>query len=386
MTNSYDIAVVGAGPAGAIAALNACKPGLKVCIIERKSAAGIPVRCGEGIGRKGLVSYIEPRPEWIKNSIKHSMMVSPSGIQIRIANVEESYILDREKMDADIVKMAVAAGASLVTDTTVLKIEKSDSSLYTIKTSSETYYSKIVIIADGVESKIARSLGWNTTLDLKDIETCAFARVVSPLIDKDTCVFYTGSNVAPGGYAWVFPRGKGEANVGLGLSGLNSTPGKAKALLNSFIDREFPASRVYYNHCGGVPAAKWLKPLVKDGVMIVGDAAHQVNALSGGGISYSLFAGKTAGTIAASAFNGNTVNYEALKEYENKWKKGFGKQQERSFMLKEFLAKNGNDAFLERIAKSLKNENPEKINYLRVFLKTFARNPLLLYKAFKLFK
>ncbi len=59
MNSQFDIAVIGAGPAGAMAALNASSStGLKVCLFERKPEAGIPVRCGEGIGQKGLISYI----------------------------------------------------------------------------------------------------------------------------------------------------------------------------------------------------------------------------------------------------------------------------------------------------------------------------------------
>ncbi len=170
------------------------------------------------------------------------------------------------------------------------------------------------------------------------------------------------------------------------MSGANSSSGRARELLNSFINKEFPAARVYNYHCGGVPAAKWIRPLNKEGVLIVGDAARQVNALSGAGISYSLFAGKTAGKVAANAITEGSVNYLKLNEYEKIWKKTYGKQQNRSYILKEFLAKNGNDQFLDRIALSLSKENPEKINYLRVFLKTFARNPFLLYKAFQLFK
>ena len=387
MRDIFDIAVVGAGPAGAMAALNACSvPGVSVCLIERKNEAGNPVRCGEGIGRKGLTSYVEPRPEWIKNVSKRSMMVSPSGIQVQIANVEESYILDREKMDSDLVKMASRAGAHYLPGTPVTSIFKSDTTTYTITTPKQTLFAKIVILADGIESKLARCFGWNTTLDLKDVETCAFTRVVSPLIDRDTCIFYTGSRVSPGGYAWIFPRGNGEANVGLGLSGASSSAGKARELLDKFIAAEFPGARTYNYHCGGVPAAKWLCPLTKEGVMLVGDAARQVNALSGGGISYSLFAGKTAGQVAAKTIKNDSFNYHALTEYENIWKKKFGKQQNRSYALKEFLAKNGNDQFLDRVARSLSKENPEKINYLRVFLKTFGGNPLLLYKAFQLFK
>ncbi|HEX2957316.1 MAG TPA: NAD(P)/FAD-dependent oxidoreductase, partial [Chitinispirillaceae bacterium] len=223
-------------------------------------------------------------------------------------------------------------------------------------------------------------------LDMADIETCAFAHVISPFIEKDACFFYTGSRFSPGGYAWVFPRGSGEANVGLGISGSSSEPGKAKILLEKFIDKEFPASRVTNLHCGAVPVARWLRPLVNDNVMIVGDAARQVNCLSGGGIGYSLYAGKTAGIIAAHAISGNTINFPALKKYEKEWKKNFGKQQDRSYSLKKFLLKYGNDQFLDRIAHSLSKENPEKMNYLRVFTRTFAKNPWLLLKTVQVFK
>ncbi len=65
MTES-DIIIVGAGPAGSMAAISASKAGQNVILLERKKEAGIPVRCGEGVGRQGLLSHIEPKPEWIK--------------------------------------------------------------------------------------------------------------------------------------------------------------------------------------------------------------------------------------------------------------------------------------------------------------------------------
>ena len=205
------------------------------------------------------------------------------------------------------------------------------------------------------------------------------------MIDSDTVIFYTGGDVAPGGYAWVFPRGRGNANVGLGVLGSNSSAGKALDLLKKFIDREFPGSRMADLHCGGVPVSKWVRPLVRDGAMLVGDAARQVNCLSGAGIAYSLWAGKTAGTVAAEALSTNTVNGSHLKKYEQLWKKKYGKLQDRSYTLKEFVRKT-NDKFLDNIASTLVKEDPSKLNYLRVFLKTFSKHPILLFKAFKLFK
>lgn len=381
----FDIIVVGAGPAGSMAALHAAEGKRKVCLLERKTDAGVPVRCGEGIGRHGLLNYLEPQPGWIRNTIHKSAMVSPSGIRIELSGVTEDFVLDREKMDGDLVKMAQKAGAEYFCGTSVISIEKKGYE-YHVKCPQTTFIAPCVILADGVESRLARFLGWNTSLQLSDVETCAFARVVSPLIEKDACIFYTGSRVAPGGYAWIFPRGAGEANVGLGISGNHSDAGKAREYLQKFIDMELPGARVNDVHCGGVPVTKYIKPLVKDGVMLVGDAARQVNCLSGAGIAYSLYAGKTAGQVASQAFSGDSLNLKHLKNYEKSWAKSFGKQQRRSYALKQFVAKYADDTFLNRVAQSLSKEDPKNMNYLKVFMRTFSGHPLLLLKAIKLFK
>lgn len=386
-THKYDIVIVGAGPAGSMAALHAAKTGRSVCLLERKNEAGIPVRCGEGVGVKSLTNHRGViRQEWVKSILKKYCMVSPSGLKVYIGGESESYIIDREKFDAEIVQDAIKAGAIYRNNFAVETLSCCTDGTYDCKSSDRTVNGRCIILAEGVESRLARQCGWNTTLDMTDIETCAFARVVSPLIEKEVCFFYTGSRFSPGGYAWVFPRGAGEANVGLGICGKSSESGKAKELLEKFIDKEFPASKIFHLHCGAVPVARWLRPLVKENVMVIGDAARQVNCLSGGGIGYSLYAGKTAGTYAAQAVSGSSVNYSILRRYEKEWKKNFGKQQDRSYSLKKFLLKYGNDPFLDRIAHSLLRENPDKMNYLRVFTRTFAKNPWLLLKTVQVFK
>ncbi|MFP4679673.1 MAG: NAD(P)/FAD-dependent oxidoreductase [Chitinispirillaceae bacterium] len=382
---NYDIIVVGAGPAGSMAAFSAAKEGKKVCLLERKPEAGVPVRCGEGIGFKGLTLSVDPRPEWLKCCIKRSVMVSPSGVKVEVGNVGQSWILDREKMDGDLVKDAQKAGAEYISSCPVISAEKRPDGQYVCRSLEKEFVAPCLIVADGVESRLARFFGWNTALKPLDLETCAFARVISPFIENDCCTFHVGSTAAPGGYVWVFPRAKGEANVGLGVIGSKSKPGLSKELLLNFIDKEFPGSRITHLHCGGVPVAKWVKPLVKEGVMLVGDAARQVNAMSGAGIAYSLFAGKLAGSVAAKATSNGKVDYKQLLEYEKGWAKHYGKQQLRSYSLKEFIL-SADDSFLDRIANSLAKEDPQKINYLRVFTRTFAGKPLLLLKAIKLFR
>ncbi|KMQ52427.1 Digeranylgeranylglycerophospholipid reductase [Chitinispirillum alkaliphilum] len=381
----FDIAVAGAGPAGCMAAKSAALLGKKVCLLERKSTPGYPARCGEGIGNRGLVLTLDPKSKWIKNDIKTASMISPSGIKVTIGSMDTSHILDRELMDNDLADDAAACGADLRCSSPVTSVERDKEGNYILTGPSEPIKARCLIIADGVESRLARFLGWDTVLKDEDIETCAFARVTSPLLEKSSCLFYTGKEVSPGGYAWIFPRMKGEANVGLGISGTYSEAGKARELLMQFIDRELPGAKVSKLHCGGVPVAKWLRPLVRDGAMLVGDAARQVNCLNGAGIAYGLYAGKLAGQIAAEAITENGVNYPHLKNYEKQWKRGFGKQQDRSFSLKEFV-RGLDDSFLDKIAHSFSKEDPNNINYVKIFTKTVARRPLLIFKTLKLFK
>jgi digeranylgeranylglycerophospholipid reductase len=381
----YDVVVVGAGPGGALAARYAARGGARVALLERKEQVGVPVRCGEGIGLKGFSHSIEVNPAWILSTITKVRMVSPSGIGVDVNDISRSFIVDRTLMDADLVRMACDEGAHYFPATSVLSIERGDDGLYECVCPAGGLKGRCVILADGVESKLARGLGWKTHLAPEDMNACAFGKVTHESIAADTCLFYTGSTVAPGGYAWVFPRGPGEANVGLGILGSFSRGGLARGKLEEFVHRSFTGASPRDVHCGGVPVGRWLRPLVREGVMIVGDAARQVHALTGAGIAYALFAGKTAGTVAAEALHDGHVDYRHLRLYEKRWAAHFGKQQHRSWALKS-TALSFSDAYLDRIARALTRRDKGRLGYLGVFARAFAGNPLMMARAILLFR
>ncbi|MBD3321497.1 MAG: geranylgeranyl reductase family protein, partial [Chitinivibrionales bacterium] len=371
--NTFDVCVVGAGPAGAMAARKIADAGRSVCLLERKQKVGIPVRCGEGIGLKGFALHVKLRPEWIKASITTVRLVSPSGYAAEFGNydknVDKSYVLDRELMDADLAKMAAEAGAVFLCNKPVVAIEKRGDGMYECATPDGRYSAQCVILAEGVESRLARQMGWNTALSPENVESCAFTRIDNAGIDQGTLALYFGNDVAPGGYAWVFPRGNNTANVGLGVLGSKSSGGKALMLLKQFLESNFPDAHVGEVHCGGVPVGKWLRPLARDGVMVAGDAACQVNALSGGGIANALHAGVLAGSAAVRAFNNGGFHPEYLKEYEKKWAGFFGRQQERSFALKK-LVMEYTDTMLDQAILSLQKEDPGRMTTFKFALRT----------------
>jgi digeranylgeranylglycerophospholipid reductase len=388
---AFDILVIGAGPAGIISSLHAADSGiqLSVGLIDRKKEPGVPVRCGEGIGLKGFSSVISIDKKWIISKPVKARLVSPSGIAVTLPGEFENYIIDRERMEGDLVAEAVSRGVVFIPDTTVVSVDKNTCGMYECHDNSgKIFTGKCLILADGVESKMARCLGWKTVLAPSEIMSCAFTRLEHPSIKRDVCDFFMGQSIAPGGYAWVFPRGENGANVGVGVVGSLCRPGMPLELLHRFIAKQFPGAGMSELHCGSVPIGPWLKPLSKEGVMVVGDAARQVNCVSGAGLAYSFFSGKVAGLAAAEAFKGPTpgvCNLSVLKNYEKQWASHYGKQQKRSHVLKKTI--NGfNDTFLDDIARSLEKTDPQSMKVSRVFIKAFSKHPLHLLKVLKLFK
>jgi digeranylgeranylglycerophospholipid reductase len=118
--------------------------------------------------------------------------------------------------------------------------------------------------------------------------------------------------------------------------------------------------------------------MTTDGVMLVGDAAHQSDPLTGGGIITGMTAGVIAGEVAADAISGGDVKRASLKDYEDRWKEPNGNKLKRHYDLKEFFIKL-TDEDLNKLLHSLTNEDTVKMD-LRDMLKSLLKlNPKLLW-------
>ena len=117
--------------------------------------------------------------------------------------------------------------------------------------------------------------------------------------DASVLEAYVGQDVAPLGYAWVFPKNDETANVGLGVRGA-----PAKPYLDRFISNHpetFRNASIVEVQAAPVPVGGQIKKVAQEGVMVCGDAAGQVIPLTGGGIHTSIAAGKIAGELAGKA-------------------------------------------------------------------------------------
>jgi digeranylgeranylglycerophospholipid reductase len=200
----------------------------------------------------------------------------------------------------------------------------------------------VVIGADGIESQVGRWGGINTTLKLKDIESCAQYHMQNVEVKENTLDFYFGSNV-PGGYAWVFPKGNGAGNIGLGVLGSKLNGKRPLDYLNDFVAQRFPGGKPVELVVGGCPVSDSLPTIVGDGLMLIGDAARHTEPITGGGIMAALQSGTIAGVVASKAVRQNDASSKVLREYEDEWQSSFGKERKRMYKAKEFVVSLSDD-------------------------------------------
>jgi digeranylgeranylglycerophospholipid reductase len=330
MKDEYDVIVVGAGPAGSTAARFAAAGGVSVLLLEKDRDVGYPVRCAEAVSHEGVVQFIKPDPRWIAATVSKFRIVVPNGNSIMPRLDGIGYVLERRIFDYELAKLAVKEGAEVITKAYVYDLIKEDGDVagvrVLIKDRKVDIRAKVVIGADGVESRVGKWAGIDTTCHIHDMESCAQVTLSGVAVDEGILDFYFGDQIAPGGYLWVFPKGKDSANVGIGISVECAKEKSAVRWLDEFVEKKFPNAAMLTRIAGGVPCAKTCDEIVKGNVLLVGDAAHQVNPTSGGGIISGMIGGMLAGQVAGEAITNKDRNH--LIEYEKRWHKRLGWRHE----------------------------------------------------------
>ena len=390
----YDAVVVGSGPAGSVTARFAAESGAKVLIIERRSEVGVPVLCGEGIS-KNVDNYkvLEGR-RWIANNMDGARIFSPDGTKVTLAaemaGNETGYVLYRDIFDQELARGAVRAGADLMLNTRAVDLIKENGKIKGVKAKhfdeEIDIRADVVVGADGVESKVGRWGGIKTTLKPKDLETCAQYTLTGIDIDRAYCDFYLGKKIAPGGYVWVFPKGNDVANVGIGILASLSTPGLATKLLDKFISShpELKKGEPVRFLAGAVSVCEPYES-VRDNLLLVGDAARQVDPITGGGLMASIEAGKIAGETIGKAVEKQKFDKDMLSIYEKAVEEAFYKKLKRNYMVKEIML-GFEDKTLNMLADSLKNVKFDEISTFGLVKALVSKHPSLLVKLRPLMK
>jgi len=377
----YDVIVIGAGPAGSVAARFAAENGASVLMLERDREPGIPVRCAEGVSHNGIAPFIDIDERWIASQIDIAKLTSPNGESALMHNNGTGYVLERRIFDTALCEVAASHGAQLITKADALDLIKQDDKITGVKF---TYMGEvkevecdIVIGADGTESRVGRWAGIDTAVALRDIDTCVQYTLAGIDVKKDTCEFYFGTEVSPGGYIWIFPKSDNTANVGIGIAGHISHEKGPKEYLDEFVDQKFPEATITYTVYGGVPTSATLKEIVKDNIMLVGDAARQVNPITGGGIVQGMIAGSIAGKTAAEAVKKKRFDAKFLKQYRKEWDKKLGNTQKVMHSMKEKFLFMTDDRF-NNLVKFCQNIPADKFSLKALFTEAVKGDPKLM--------
>ncbi|TFV53295.1 geranylgeranyl reductase family protein [Blastococcus sp. TF02A-35] len=337
-----DVVVVGAGPAGSSAAWHLASTGLDVALLEKSEFPREKV-CGDGLTPRGVKALHDmgvdtSAPGWVR---RRGLRVHGGG---QVAEVDwprldswpdHGLVRTRKEMDALLAEHAVAAGARLVTSTTVTEPLLDDGRVSGVRAEEGpdrepvSWRAPLVVSAEGLSGRLAKSLGLLRRTDRP--LGVAVRRYVRSRRADDQYLDIAFDLTAEGptrdcmpGYGWIFGMGDGTANVGYGLLDTRRGSGAdRRAVLRRWLDL-FPdedglreEDAVSPLRGAGLPMALSRGPAYARGLLLAGDTAGTVNPCNGEGISYALESGRMAAEAAAEALAAPTAaaREAALERY-----------------------------------------------------------------------
>lgn len=342
LPNCYDVLVIGAGPAGATTARAAALGGLRVLLVDKKAELGTPTQCSGAISANALREAGVPiDPEFICAEI-HGFITYDRAGEARVVDYRayrpepNGYAVDRKRFDRYLARLAERAGAEIRLKSAAVGLGRDDGLMRVDLRRfgrSETVRARVVVGADGVTSQVGKWAGLRTYVRLGDSASC-LQYVLDGVATNGLLEVIVGHEWAPGGYVWVFPKGGDLAEVGLGLLP-SETERDARWFLERFLHESWMADRFRGGRLlevtgGCVPLAAPLRRIYADGLILVGDAARQVNPLTGGGLHTALRGGVLAGKyLAATLTGGGSPDERTLAGYQQRWLDELGNQLRR---------------------------------------------------------
>ena len=355
LNNKTEVIVVGGGPAGIAAAITIARGGRKVVLIERGKFSGSKNVFGGAIytqPTKEIFPDFEKTAPLERRNIEHRYAIlsedESTVVSYRNKKSEDygSYTVIRAKFDRWMAQEARKERVYIAEETVVRELISENGKITGVKTELEDYYSDIVILADGVNSLLAKSVGLREDIECKDV-ALSVKEVFKidkekindrfNIADDEGCIYeiFGGSMLGKLGLGFMYTN-KESVSIGLGITLDDLTAGKVKPyeLLDELKSHPAIAPLIkdgelleYSAHLIPEGGYKKLPKLYSDGVMVTGDAAMLVNNLHWEGTNLAMISGKLAGETALIALKQNDFSASMLSRYQ--------KKLENSFVLKD---------------------------------------------------
>ncbi|MBS7280988.1 MAG: NAD(P)/FAD-dependent oxidoreductase [Candidatus Freyarchaeota archaeon] len=339
MVQKYDVVVVGAGPAGSMAAMKAAEGGAHTLLVEKQRLPRFKL-CGGNVANWVVLKLNIPR-NVLDRKYTSITFCTPPKYEKQTFPVPGAYWgVYRDRFDYHLAKMAVGAGAELKEGVHVNDVIVEGRSVKGVVTNEgEKIFADVVIACDGVYSRIAKKCGfWDKWFKERGetwLDNMGFCMGVEMEMDNDTIeerfgdsyVIFTGKDIAPLGYGWIFPK-EGMLSVGVG-SAAGMMNRKPSEYLEYFMRHPAAAQfleggSVILSRGAFVPYRRFFTPSYSSGILVAGDAAGMVSPVTGEGIFFAVRAGMDAGITAAEAVQSRDFSAAFLSKYEERWMNSIG--------------------------------------------------------------
>jgi len=291
MKSDYDVAIVGAGPAGAMAAMTLAQSGLRTILIEKHELPRKKV-CAGGLVKRAA-SILPEDMDYPVESVCNILEFRVHGTEVSAKTQYDSLAqtVNRSQFDNALVKYAILKGALLKQKCVVKELITQPVHVDLVVESGDTLSASYVVVAEGANARLSESIFGKQPCLVPAIEADVYARSEVLSKYKDKMVF--DLDVIEGGYGWVFYKGD-HLSVGLGV-----VNGEKKNLQQSFseyvLSLGFNQEDKICNKKGAlIPVRKREGPYMKGRIMLVGDAAGFADPISAEGLSYALISGRSA--------------------------------------------------------------------------------------------
>ena len=357
----FDVIVVGAGTGGCMTAKTAAEKGLDVCLIDRKTKGSVGEKvCGDAIGKHHFdaLKLDCPKDEELKRKIEGIKVFSPDMKTVFRVKAERfhGFIIDRPLFGQRLLNKAIDAGATFLELTQALQPVMENGYVTGVvameqKTGKEfPLYSRVVVDASGFPATLRRCIpqecGIETEVNNEDVVICyrEIRELKEQISEPDYCEIYLNQSLFPGAYAWIFPEDGTQVNVGLGVAMGGRFPNPKIQLYEKVLSQPlFAKSSMVKGGGGHVPTRRPLDCMTGNGIIIIGDAACQVNPIHGGGIGPSMMGGALAAETIVEAMEKGDVSREGLWLYNAKYMRSYGAKQAGLDVFRLLLQKLGDD-------------------------------------------
>jgi len=320
-TPTCDILVIGAGPAGSSAALEASSRGARVVVVDRRTVIGVPVQCAEYIPAF-LLGELCLHAGFVVQPLRGMKTFLNGRLIQEIA--APGYTIRRDSFDRLLADEAAEAGAAVLSSTRAVAMDGRGVLIRQKGHVESRIRAGVIIGADGPHSITGRWLGSENTNLIPAVQVRV--RLNRPM--EFTEVFF--DDRIYGGYGWLFPKGD-MANVGLGMKkrgDRNEIGGGLKELLSLLAAQGKIVGDPLRVTAGHIPAEP-RRTITGRNIMLAGDAAGHTHPITGAGIAQAVTGGRMAGKWAARAVESGDLSY--LSGYESEWLELFGDTLEQGF-------------------------------------------------------